>query len=450
MRRPRSLSRRLILGAVVWILLGLSASGIVLSFIFEQTVRGAFEENLSAQLRAVMAALKIDDAGRIAVPEPLDDVRYRQVQSGWYWQIKSPDGFMVRSRSLWDEALPQVLDTQPGQISFSDLPGPRGQNLRAAATIVNRQSVNGILIVAAVDTAPLNAQLQRFNVIIFAALGTLGLGLGLAVVLLVVIGLRPLRRLVVELNAIRDGEQEQLTKDHPREVAPLAEAFNDVRKHDYDTLAKARREVGNLAHSLKTPLAQLVTDLDTLPVDLRRRFLPHTDDLKTKIDFYASRAATAAARGVTARRIDVRAVVDDIITALQKIHAESPKAVSISVPSATYVLAEEEDMTEVVGNLLDNAFKWARSRIDIAALPEADDFAVIRVDDDGPGVPDELIAEILQGRRLDEAVPGTGLGLQVVRDIAQAYGGDLTLARSPLGGLRVAVRLPVRRKLPRS
>lgn len=449
--RARSLSRRLILVAMVWIGLSLTASGVVLSFIFEQTVREAFEENLTAQLRAVMASLGSDNEGRLGVVVPLDDARYRQVQSGWYWQISGPDNFLLRSRSLWDEALPPIPDAKPGVISFSDLKGPRDQTLRAASTIMNRPEVQGLLIVAAVDTATLDAQVQRFNRIIFAALGTLGLGLAVAVILQVLIGLRPLRRLKNELNAIRDGTQDQLMHDQPSEVAPLVEAFNEVRAHDHETLAKARREVGNLAHSLKTPLAQMALKLDGVGADLRDQLMQHVNDLRSKIDFYAARAATAAARGATARRINVQGVINDIVNALRKINADTPKKAHVLVPPEVTVLAEEEDITEILSNLLDNAYKWAHSRINVTAVAGAydfvtDDYVTVVIEDDGPGVPADKVADIFKGQRLDEKVPGTGLGLQVVRDIVRAYDGTLTLERSELGGLRAAVKLPSRRE----
>lgn len=444
-RRARSLSRRLVLAAAVWILLGLSVSGFVLSYAFEQAVRTAFEDTLLAQLRAVTAALKVNDGGEPSVADPLNDVRYRQVMSGWYWQITAPDGLLVRSRSLWDETLPPVPDAALGRVGFYDLPGPRGQKLRAAATLVNRDNADDMLIIAAADTAPLNAQLTRFNRITIMALGTLGLGLALAVVLQVVFGLKPLKRLAAELNEIRDGRRERLSQDQPREVASLAAALNDVLTHDQETLAKTRREVGNLAHSLKTPLAKLAANLDVVQGEDRKHLMQNVSDLRAKIDFYAARAATAAARGMTARRVGVKQIVADIVAALSKIHAESPKSVSFVIPEALTVLAEDEDITEMIGNLLDNAFKWAKSRIAVSAAAGLDGAILIGVEDDGPGVPPVMRAEILKGRRLDETVPGSGLGLQVVQDIAQAYGGSLELDQSALGGLRVAVRFPEKR-----
>jgi methyl-accepting chemotaxis protein len=294
MRKPqRSISRRLILVAMVWIALSLSGIGIVLSYVFEQTVRDAFADNLTAQLRSVTAALAVDNSGQINVDAPLDDIRYRQVLSGWYWQITGPEGVLVRSRSLWDETLPAVEGARPGIIASSDMKGPRGQALQAAFTIVNRKDATGLLLVVAADTAPRDAQIQRFNRIVFAALGTLGVGLAVAVVLQVIIGLKPLRRLTVQLKAIRDGDHNQLPDGHPLEVAPLVDAFNDVLKHDAETLARARREVGNLAHSLKTPLAQMTANLDSLPHGARATLVAHINDLRAKIDFYAARAATA-------------------------------------------------------------------------------------------------------------------------------------------------------------
>ncbi len=440
----RSLSRRLILGAMVWIALSLSASGIVLSYTFEQTVRDAFADNLAAQLRGVTAALAIDDAGQISIDDPVEDIRFRQVFSGWYWQISGPEGVLVRSRSLWDETLPPAEGAQPGTVGFAEIKGPRDQHLQTAFTVVNRKGAAGLMLAVAVDTAPLNAQIQRFNRITFAALGTLGLGLALAVVLQVMIGLRPLQRLTSELIAIRNGRQNELPGGHPSEVAPLVDAFNEVLKHDAETLARARREVGNLAHSLKTPLAQMNSNLDALAPSERAALALHINDLRAKIDFYAARAATAAARGATARRVVLSDVAHDIVTALTKIHADANKTARVDLPRTLTVMAEEEDITEVLGNLLDNAFKWAAKTISISATENNAGGIVIVVDDDGPGVAAELREDIVRGRRLDETVPGTGLGLQIVRDIVQAYDGTLMLGESTMGGLRAIVQFPAK------
>jgi len=439
--RP-SLSRRLVLGAVVWISLGLGVSGVVLSYSFERTVRAAFEENLVAQLRAATTAIDVATDGALTVADPLDETRYGQVFSGWYWQVTVKNGQMMRSRSLWDTALPDITGLAPGVISFHDLAGPRGQRLRAAATIVNRASVADIQIIAAMDRASLEAELSRFNRIIFAALGTLGLGLTLAVVLQVVVGLRPLRGLTAELKAIRDGVRDRLSDEHPREVAPLAAAFNEVREHDHETLKRARQEVGSLAHALKTPLARLATEVEAQGGGLHERLAPHIADIRGKIDFHAARAATAGARGASARRIDVQAVARDILAALGKIYADRKISAESEVPAGTVVLGEEEDVTEVIGNLLDNAFKWARSQVALTVFAARDGFVVVQVDDNGPGVPPELMPDVVRGRRLDATVPGSGLGLAIVENIAHAYGGTLALQASPMGGLRAIARLP--------
>lgn len=445
MRPPTySLSRRLVAGAAVWIGLSLTVSGIFLSYTFDRAVRAAFEESLTAQLRAVMVALEVSPTGAVFTDDVIEDVRYDQIYSGWYWQIDPPAGDPVRSRSLWDIALNVAASEPRGAVSYVDLEGPRGQRLRAAVTTINRAPAGEINITAAVDTASLESELSRFNQVTFLALGALGLGLAVAVALQVLIGLRPLRRLLAELRAIRDGKRELLGGNHPSEVAPLAAAFNEVRAHDRDTLKRARREVGNLAHALKTPLSRLTVEVNDLGSNIEQRLLPQITEIKNRIDLRLARANTAGASGASGRKVDLQLVAADLVSALSRIYAEKRLNISTDIAGDAVLIGDEDDATEILGNLLDNACKWASRRVVIRATAAARGPTKIEVEDDGNGVPAHLVPHVLDGTRLDSAVEGSGLGLSIVADIVKAYDGTLTLEQSPMGGLRVAVLLPIK------
>jgi signal transduction histidine kinase len=261
------------------------------------------------------------------------------------------------------------------------------------------------------------------------------------------IGLLPLRRLKDALHRIRDGKAQRLEGDFPAEIAPLAEELNSLIEHSAEIVARARTHVSNLAHFLKTPLSVLASEADAAQKqagdsafsDQVRR---QVDVMRRQVDHYLARARAAGSINVLGNRTQVAPVLQDLARVLTRIHAARDIVIDADCPAEIYFRGERQDLEEMAGNLMDNACKWAKSRVRVRVVSDGARL-VLTVGDDGPGLtPEERERVGERGERLDETVPGSGLGLAIVRDISKLYGGFLTLEASDLGGLETRLTLP--------
>jgi signal transduction histidine kinase len=258
-----------------------------------------------------------------------------------------------------------------------------------------------------------------------------------------------LRQLQGELGAIRRGESERIGGRYPREIAPLADELNLLIAANRDIVERARTQVGNLAHALKTPLSVIVNEADASPGPLANKVGEQASVMRDQISYYLDRARAAARAGAIGTVTQVSPVIDALLRTFAKIYAERGVQFSGAAPSDMRFLGERQDLEEMVGNLLDNAGKWSNGEVRLAVAAEPATQTMGRtslcfiIDDDGPGLAPHLREKAAQrGQRLDETKPGSGLGLSIVTDLAAAYGGSLTLETSPSGGLRVRLRLP--------
>jgi signal transduction histidine kinase len=251
------------------------------------------------------------------------------------------------------------------------------------------------------------------------------------------------------LAAIRSGEATRLDVDLPQEIEPLQLELNALLKSNQEIVERARTHVGNLAHALKTPLAVVVNEARDDGSPLARKVAEQAEIMHTQVNTYLDRARMAARIGVIGRVTEVRPVGESLIRALERIYRDKQLSYSVECPAGTRFLGERQDLEEMLGNLLDNASKWAHARVVLAARPAAEvngsgPWLEIRVDDDGPGLPSHQLAEpIVRGRRLDETKPGSGLGHSIVADLAHSYSGKFELARSEKGGLSARLTLPM-------
>jgi signal transduction histidine kinase len=430
-RAPASLSIRLIAGALVWLVLMLAVGGWVLASTFRDAVEHEFGHRLDATLRALVGAAEVGPDGTVDLARPLGDLRFEQIYSSWYWQLAEPSGRLVRSRSLWDARLPAAAS------GMSRLAGPKGEALLAASRDIDFPGAAApVRVTVAGDLAEVDEEVRRFSLLLVVALGLLGLGLAAAIVIQVRFGLRPLRDLAAELEKVRAGEGgARLTGPHPREVAPLADAMNAVLDHDEALIERARTHVGNLAHALKTPLAILKAEAGEQGV-----IGAQVAAMTRLIEYHLARASAAAGSGrVLGKRVAVAAVAGEIAQALSRIHAAKGLDFAIEIPAEACFRGQREDLEEVLGNLMDNACKWAASRVRVSAAAEGR--LAVTVEDDGPGLsPEQAEAAARRGARLDEGAPGWGLGLSIVADVVGVNGGSLEFARSKLGGLAAIVR----------
>jgi signal transduction histidine kinase len=441
-RPAASLSVRLVAGALVWLVLMLAIGGGVLALAFRDTVEQEFSHRLDAMLRALIAATEIAPDGTVTLMRPIGDPRFEQIFSGWYWQVTEPSGRHLRSRSMWDSLI--TPEDGGNELQTRHIDGPTGEPLLVAERDLRFPGANGpVHLLIAGDLREVSEGVRRFNLLLVSALGLLGTGMAIAVLIQVRFGLRPLRAMAADLDAVRAGDRARLSERYPREVLPLAEAMNAVLDNDAELIERARTHVGNLAHGLKTPLTIIAAEMEggqhgkvmTEQVQAMRRMIEH----------HLGRAVAVAGAGrVLGRKEPVGQAAEGIVAVLARVFADRHIAFDMDIPPDAAFRGHREDLDEILGNLMENAFKWASGRVRISAR-DATDGLVLSVEDDGPGMSAEQAAEASgRGKRLDEMAPGWGLGLSIVSDLVQVNGGDMCFARSDLGGLMVTIHLPRR------
>ena len=439
-----SLGFRLAASAALWISAALVAAGFVLSGLFHDHVERTFERQILLQLDRLSAVSEVGPGGAVKLKHLLADPRFERPYSGWYWQVAGAAGPVLRSRSLWD----QVLDASPKPVLAAEpqrytAAGPGEQllwGLRRNITLPGSGHVYQVTVAA--DVSELRAAVEDFTSTLVASLAVLGLGLFAAVIVQVRYGLSPLRRLRAALSAVRSGRTTRLVGRFPDEVTPLAQELNGLLDHNAAVVERARTHAGNLAHGLKTPLSVIANAAANKRGALAEMVRHQVATMSDLIDHHLARARTIAAAGVLGARTDVSAVAEVLRRTLARLYVDRGLVVTVGGDTGLAFLGEGQDLQEMLGNLMDNACKWARSSVRVTLAGEGERLRLC-VDDDGPGLAPEARARVFdRGRRLDEAVPGDGLGLAIVRDVAELYGGSVSLAESALGGLRATLDLP--------
>lgn len=405
-RPAMSLSVRLVAGALVWLTLMLAAGGGVLAVAFRETVEREFSQRLDAMLRGLAASIDVAPDGTVSLGRPMGDPRFEQVYSGWYWQVSPPGGQRLRSRSLWDA----VIENAAGgpDLVTRRASGPNGEEMLVAERDLRFPEIDGpVHVLVAGDLKEVREGVRGFDLLLVSSLGLLGAGLALAVFIQVRFGLRPLRVMARDLDAVHEGDRERLTGRYPKEVAPLAKATNAVLDKDAELIERARTHVGNLAHGLKTPLAVLGAEADGTPdgnvvrgqVRAMRRLIEH----------HLGRASAVAGAGrVAGARVPVRDAAEGIASVLRRVFAERSLTIEVDVEDNAAFRGHREDLEEVLGNLAENACKWAKSHVRISSRTDGGGL-LVTVEDDGPGMTAEQAAEASRrGRRLDEMSEGWG------------------------------------------
>jgi signal transduction histidine kinase len=305
------------------------------------------------------------------------------------------------------------------------------------------------LVQVAANADVIQAQERSFEWALAATFLTLALALIGSTALAVRFGLRPLRVLQEGVAAIRRGEAERVAGEFPQDVAPLAAEVNQLLDANREIVERARTQVGNLAHALKTPLSVLINEADSVSESLPEKVREQADVMRRQVAFYLDRARAAARARTVGAATELKPVVEALVRTFETLHADRGLAFDVDLQEGLKFRGEAQDLTDLIGNLLDNAGKWARKRVFIRASRVAGGekgtgpFLLAEIDDDGPGLDPSAREEALQrGKRLDESRPGSGLGLSIVVDLASIYGGALQLDENPLGGVRAILRLP--------
>ena len=452
----RSLVSRLVRSAVLWALPLLAVVALALTWLYRAQTYRFFDAPLESTVTALIATAEFKDGALQLSREPTDD-DYQRALSGRYWLIGDlqPDGKILpflTSRSLYEatlslppgESLELLADT--GAEVRTSTTGPDGDEpLRVVArTVILPDMPDAVVIAAAADVREAARDVREFGAISIALIALLAAGLIMAVFVQVRLGLKPLFEMGARVADIREGRTMRVAGEYPKEIQPLASELNSLIDHNKSVVERARTHVGNLAHALKTPLAVLRNEAESgeLSAEVVSR---QTEEMNRQVEHHLRRAQAAARGQVVGVASDADEALDGLVRTLRRIHGRDGKTIDAHFPDDLVFRGEKRDLEEMVGNLLDNACKWATERVEVRA--EVRGTALhIEISDDGPGIPEADRARAMKrGIRLDEDVPGTGLGLSIVDDLAGAYGGTLSLDESEAGGLLSTLVLPGRR-----
>jgi signal transduction histidine kinase len=458
--RANSLALRLFLSATAWIVVILVATGIVLSSLYRHSVERAFDRRLGVYLKTLVADIASpDEQAADRFPQSLGEPLFELPLSGWYWQVSRLDQTKPEiraSRSLWDAVLPRLdnagVPAGPGGSRQGYVQGPADQHLRMVERTIDLGEDGRFVVAVAGDAAEIDEELRGFDEALVITFGVLAVVLLFTTMFQVRFGLAPLKRISEGLAAIRSGTAERLEGRFPEEIAPLARETNALIDANRDIVQRARTHVGNLAHALKTPLSVMMNEAAARGEDpLAAKVGEQIGIMRDQVSRHLERARLAARLTVVGTVTEVSPVVTALARSMEKIHRDRGVAIDVEAPADARFLGERQDLEEMVGNLVDNACKWARSRVTVEVLPErpkaANGAAIVRlvIDDDGPGLTASEREEVQvarRGRRLDETKPGSGLGLSIVVELANLYGGELALGTAPIGGLRAELVLP--------
>jgi two-component system sensor histidine kinase PhoQ len=450
-RRSLSLQTRLLWAASFALAAFLGVTGYALEKAFTQSALQAMRERLRSYVLSYIAGSDITVRGALILPEVPPDPNFERPQSGLYAGVTGPD-FEWRSQSALGRQIPFDLKLEPARTHFDGpLPTNVGGVYRYAQGVAwelgNGKEVQMTFYVAEHESA-LKRQINVFRRTLFLHLGAAAGVLLLVQVLMLRWSLRPLRQVANDLARVERGEQEELPDRYPRELSPLTSSINDVIANEREQRTRYRNTLGDLAHSLKTPLAVIRGQLDHVAAkdDACHAIAEQVQRMDDLVAYQLARAA-ASGHATFSAPIEIEKHAEAIVTGLEKVYAARGVLCEFEIDPEARFYGETGDLLELLGNLLENAFKWAKGRVvlQVARLsphgtrrPGLD----ICVDDDGPGIPEDKRELLLQrGVRGDERVQGHGIGLSIVQDIVKSYRGQLTVERSSeLGGARFHIR----------
>jgi signal transduction histidine kinase len=440
-----SLRLRLIAGGAATIVIALAIAGVTLILLFERHVARTLADDLDVHLKQLLAGMDVTAEGKLELLRPPVDPRFAEPLSGLYSQIADDRGDLLRSRSLWDTVLKLPEDTpSPGEVHRHQTAGPAGAQVLVTERLVTlkiKDEPVPVRVAVAVDLSRIATARNAFAADLAIALTILGAILALATVVQVTLGLRPLDVLRRGVAEIRAGQRRHLASSVPLEVKPLVDEVNGLLEAREQDIERSRNRAADLAHGLKTPLAALSADGERLR---GRGELALATDIDSAVEVMRRHVdrelARARLRGQSSagRRVSttVMPLVRSLVATLSRTVEGARIEYDIRGNDDTSAPFDRTDLAEVLGNLLDNATRHARSQVRVV-VSEGAAPAAICVEDDGPGIPADLRSSALgRGIRLDERKGGSGLGLAIVQDVLDAYGWRLELERSELGGLR--------------
>ncbi len=432
-----------------WLVLALVTTGFLLTDLYSRALDTTLTQTLDFHVESLAGAL-------LETRDPQDpdialaDPRFERPRSGWYWIIRDGSGDLVNlSTSVVGidlQAVGAAADALGRSTEVID--DPFGTQLRMVERVVTLGDDSYRITVAGNLTEILKL-VGEFRGQTFIVLGAVGVMLAVMSAIVGRIAMRPISRLSAAVEAVREGDSAEVSGTYPTELAPLAEEVNELLRSNAQIIERARNQVGNLAHGLKTPLAVLRNEAQASKGALAEVVSGETEKMSNMVSTYLERARLAARTSVIGKKADATMILLRLTRVMQKIHPDVTLAFQRPDASLPWFRGDEADLEEIAGNLMDNACKWSKGQVGIRVSSERGpkgNQLLIRIDDNGPGLTDDEAQKVLRrGVRLDEKTPGTGLGLDIVKELVDVYGGSLDLKRSQLGGLLVELRLPAAR-----
>jgi signal transduction histidine kinase len=428
--------------AAGWITLLLIGGGIALDRVLTSAVSDNFDNQMEYVLTAMIASAEIGPDGEVRLNRPLGDQRFMEPNSGLYYQISGKSQEDFPSRSLWDDPLKPRYDLPDSKPRFRNSFEFKDEPLRIVERAITLPDSNTRWsFMVAQSTDELDAQIQELRTTLVTAFAILALGLIILAALQTLYGLWPLRDVRRELAAMRSGQQHRIQNALPDEVMPMVNELNALLDHNETQAEEARRHAGNLAHALKTPLTVIMNSATAKAPDLDETVIREATTMRRQVDHHLARARAVGRRGHSHSRAEVWQSLESVERAVGRLYRHV--RLDMAGNKELAVRVERQDLDEMLGNLIENAAKYGGGSV-FVTVEDSGEMVEIQIEDDGRGIPENDRQRIFdRGVRLDSGKPGTGLGMAIVRDVAEIYNGTIELDESEdMGGLLVRLRLP--------
>jgi len=447
--RRRSIALSLFVYSLAWLVLALAVTAFLLTDLYSRALDTSLRETLEFHLETLVGVSLSSDGGELPASS-LADPRFSRPGSGWYWEIRDSSGEAINfSPSLIGTVLPELtavfdadnVRTEAREDGF----GTQIRMIERRITLAD----SSLLITVTGNLNEMFELVDNFRGQTFIVLGAVGIMLAVMSAIVARFALRPIGKLSRAVEAVREGDAERVEGEYPTEIAPLAQEVNELLHSNTQIIERARSQVGNLAHGLKTPLAVLRNESAGSRNKIAKVVLAETEKMSGMVSTYLDRASLAARTAVVGRKSNAGAVLERLTRVMAKLHPECDVEFQHSGSRPIWFRGEESDLEEIAGNLIDNACKWAKSEVRVslsANPPNGGGTLAILVEDDGVGLTVEQAEKVLRrGVRLDEKTPGSGLGLDIVKELVDIYGGTLKLYRSEMSGVKAELSLPAAR-----
>ncbi len=441
---PLSLKQRIIFSALIVLIFFITLTAAALNKAFINSSENALKDTLTTQLYALIATAEVDIvANETQFSMPANDLEtlLGLPKSGLYAQVIDKNNTVIwQSESYISADTPKATALMSGQQQFTkiNLESKQFYQLSYGINWLIERSEIPLTFIINQDLNTFNKQLNKYSKTLWSWLGAMAIFLLIGQILILKWGLKPITKIVDELKKIEQGQQQKILETYPKEIEFLSSNINHLLDNEHAQKKRYRNALGDLAHSLKTPLAVLQSSLSATQQD--KIMAEQIIQMNSIVEYQLQKAATAGANNLS-QAIDIKHLITRIIDSLLKVYCDKGIQVSFQATDKLHFKADEGDMMELFGNLLDNAFKWSKVKITVTVLIENHTLTV-NIEDDGPGFPETLIEQLkIRGQRADETTPGHGIGLSIVNNIVDSYAGTMTIKNNSTHGVSIKIKL---------